>query len=101
MRPDITSVDDLTSRHEWRRSMAAIMEGPTKQALSYLTPADKGFDDARLVWNAMIDRRPALIALCTSVEDVVAAVGGARKLGLPIAVRGGGHNVAGFALCDG
>src|SRR5690606_19130221 len=59
-----------------------------------------GFDKARMVWNAMIDRRPALIARCRDVDDVIAAVSLAAARGLPMAIRGGGHNVAGHAVCD-
>jgi FAD/FMN-containing dehydrogenase len=65
-----------------------------------LVAGDDGYDLARAVWNAMIDRRPALIARCTGVADVVAAVNFARDTDLLVAVRGGGHNVAGNAVCD-
>lgn len=64
-------------------------------------PEDDNYDDARAVWNGMIDRYPLLIAHCRSVDDVVAAVNHGREQGLPIAVRGGSHNVAGLATCDG
>jgi FAD/FMN-containing dehydrogenase len=63
-------------------------------------PADDGYDDARRIHNGSIDRSPALIARCAGVADVVAAVGLARDRGLPLAVRGGGHNVAGLAMVD-
>jgi FAD/FMN-containing dehydrogenase len=66
-----------------------------------LTASDEGYNQARRVWNAMIDRRPALIARCTGAADVVAAVNFARHHDLLVAVRGGGHNVAGSAVCEG
>jgi FAD/FMN-containing dehydrogenase len=65
-----------------------------------LQPADPGYDDARAIWNAMIDKRPAMIVRCAGTADVVLAVNFARENGLPLAVRGGGHNIAGSALCD-
>ena len=61
---------------------------------------DDGYDGARKIWNAMIDKRPALIARCATTSDVVRAVNFARDHGLLLAVRGGGHNIAGLALCD-
>ena len=64
-------------------------------------PDDEGYDEARRIWNGAIDRRPAWIARCTGVADVVAAVGFARERGLLVAVHSGGHGVGGHALCDG
>lgn len=58
------------------------------------------YDEARSLWNAMIDKHPMAIARCTGTADVLAAVEFARDLDLPLAVKGGGHNVAGNALCD-
>jgi FAD/FMN-containing dehydrogenase len=66
-----------------------------------IEPGQPGYEAARAIWNAMIDRRPGLIARCATVDDVVAAVRLARRHGLLASVRGGGHGVAGKALCDG
>jgi FAD/FMN-containing dehydrogenase len=65
-----------------------------------LEPGDDGYDEARTVFNAMIDRRPRLIVRCTGAADVAAGVLLARETGLPLAVRGGGHGVNGHAVCD-
>jgi FAD/FMN-containing dehydrogenase len=62
--------------------------------------ADAGYDAARSVWNGVIDRRPAFVVRCTGNADVIAAVGFAREHGLPVSVRGGGHNVAGTAVVE-
>ena len=77
------------------RALAASLRG------QLIRPADPAYDDARRIWNGMIDRYPALIARCTGVADVIAAVNFARDNGLLLSVRGGGHNVAGNAICDG
>jgi len=66
-----------------------------------LRPGSPEYDGARGIWNAMIDRRPALIARCATADDVVAAVRLAGAHDLLVAVRGGGHNIAGNAVCDG
>jgi FAD/FMN-containing dehydrogenase len=68
---------------------------------SLITPADDGYDEARKVWNAMIDKRPAAIARCFGVADVMEVVNYAREKKIAVTVRGGGHNVAGKALRDG
>lgn len=65
-----------------------------------ITPADSNYDTARKVWNADIDRRPALVARCTTSADVTLAVRSAAEHSVPIAVRGGGHSVAGHGVCD-
>jgi len=65
-----------------------------------IEPGTAGYDEARSVWNGNIDKRPALIARCSGVADVVAAVNFARDNGLVVAVRGGGHNAAGYGTCD-
>ena len=66
-----------------------------------ITPEDPAYEQARKVYNAMIDRRPALVARCTSPEDVALAIAYARRHDLLLAVRGGGHNGAGLGTCDG
>jgi hypothetical protein len=67
---------------------------------SVMTPADSGYDEARRTWNADIDRRPAVIVRCGSVQDVVIALDTARVLGLAVAVRGGAHSFPGYSVCD-
>src|SRR5262245_31205586 len=66
-----------------------------------LLPGEDEYDAARKIYNAMIDHRPAAIVRCSGVDDVVCAVNFARKNGLLVSVRGGGHNVSGNAVCDG
>ncbi len=75
-------------------ALATEMRGPL------VRPGDETYDAARAVWNGMIDRRPLLIARCVDVADVQAAVNFGRDAGLPVAVRGGGHNIAGTGVCD-
>ena len=85
----------------------AILEESAVQGLAdslqgrLLRPDDGGYDEARKVWNGMIDRRPALIARCAGAADVIAAVRFARAHELLVAVRGGGHNITGNAVCEG
>ena len=68
---------------------------------SLLLPADAGYDVSRSIWNGMIDRRPAAIVRAAGAADVMQAVNFAREQRLALAVRGGGHNIAGNAVCDG
>src|SRR5438128_2569069 len=75
--------------------LRAAVRGPV------ICPGDDGYDAARRVWNGMIDRRPGAVVRCTGVADLVAAVTIAREAGALVSVRGGGHNVAGNAVCDG
>ena len=84
----------------------AVMDAEFGERLSnltgtLLTPESPGYDEARTIWNAMIDRRPGLIVRCHDAKDVAGAVRFARAHDLLVAVRGGGHNIAGNAVCDG
>lgn len=76
------------------RTLGAALTGDV------ITAKDPGYDEARKVWNGAIDKRPALIIRCAGVADVIDAVKFATDSGLPLAVRGGAHNVAGNAVCD-
>jgi FAD/FMN-containing dehydrogenase len=67
---------------------------------SVLVPDDSGYEEARQIWNAMIDRRPAVIVQCLQADDVQPVIRFARKSGLELSIRGAGHNIAGNALCD-
>ncbi|HEX6008446.1 MAG TPA: FAD-binding oxidoreductase, partial [Burkholderiales bacterium] len=79
--------------------MSGILSGlPTTK---YSLPGDAGYEKARTVWNAMIDRRPACIVHCASADDVAGALRLARQHELQISVRGAGHNIAGTAVCEG
>jgi FAD/FMN-containing dehydrogenase len=91
----MTMTPDVESHQAVANHLKGRIRGPL------LRPGDPGFDEARSVWNAMIDRRPALIVRCLGVSDVVACVNAAREHGIPLSVKGGGHNIAGLAVCDG
>ncbi|KIF80390.1 FAD-binding oxidoreductase [Noviherbaspirillum autotrophicum] len=80
---------------------APIDEFKTHFRGEVLLPDNAVYDEVRHIWNAMIDRKPALVARCTSPEDVAHAVEFARKHNLIVSIRGGGHNIAGNAVCDG
>src|SRR5262245_66562474 len=86
-------------------SIASVSGAAAELAAAFggrlLKPSDLGYDDARKVHNGLVDKRPALIARCHGMADVVDAVNLTRRLGLEVAVRGGGHNVAGRATIDG
>src|SRR5262245_56251842 len=80
---------------------SAIDELGGRMRGALLRPGDPAFDEARTIWNAMIDRQPAFIAQCAGVADVMDALAFARAHDLTVAVRAGGHNVAGTAICGG
>jgi FAD binding domain-containing protein/berberine-like enzyme len=79
---------------------AAVQELGATFGGALLRPEDDGYDEARAIFNGMYDRRPALVARCTGVADVVAAVNFARDSGLEVAVKAGGHSVPGYGSCD-
>jgi FAD/FMN-containing dehydrogenase len=83
-----------------RPDEAALSELTASFRGQIVTPADLGYDEHRKVWNGSIDRRPAVIARCAGVRDVIAAVKFAREHGLLVAVRGGGHSFPGHSVCD-
>src|SRR5512145_1363310 len=86
-------------------SASSVSQAVTELASSFggqlLQPADSGYEEARKVHNGLVDKRPALIARCAGAADIIDAMALARKLDLEVAVRGGGHNVAGRATIDG
>ena len=90
----LTGMDTLVS-DEQIDELRASLRG------DLLQPDHPDYDQARRVWNAMIDRRPALIARCAGASDVIAAVNFARRNDILVSVRGGGHSFAGNAVCDG
>ncbi len=87
----------LVSKNIGRASMAELRARFQGQLIE---PDDPAYDETRKVWNGMIDRQPGLIAVCSGVADVIAAVRYARDRDVLVAVRGGGHNIAGTAVCE-
>ncbi len=80
---------------------AVVEDFKTRLRGELLCPGDEGYDSSRKVYNAMIDKRPALIVCCTGAADVVTTITFARTHNLLVSVRGGGHSIAGKAVCDG
>jgi FAD/FMN-containing dehydrogenase len=93
----IKSLDgkELVIKEKIIREFEAQLRGPLIQA------RDTDYDEARSIWNAMIDRRPSLIARCLGVADVVTCVNFAREHGLLLSIKGGGHNISGLSVCEG
>jgi len=93
------STETSTIDEQLRLRIAEQLAGHFKGDI--IGPDHAEYEQARLVWNAMVDRHPGLILRCTSTQDVVAAVNVARENGLSPSVRCGGHNVAGKAMSEG
>ena len=95
-------VNQLSSQRSWPDADLSSALEPLRNtsAGEVFVAGDAEYDGARAVWNAMIDRRPTVIVRCKGVADVIGAITFARDHRLPIAIRGGAHNVAGHAVCD-
>src|SRR6056297_2498752 len=95
-----------TANHERQHPVTELSEGTVRSLAerargNVLEPGDDGYDEARTIWNGMIDRYPALVVQCTGTADVVAAVEFAREADVEVSIHGGGHNVSGTAVADG
>src|SRR5919202_5027080 len=97
----MTGAENMTTLTTAALDEAAIQELRTSLRGALLRPDDDQYEAVRQVWNGMIDRKPALIARCAGAADVISAVNFARTHNLLVSVRGGGHGVAGYAVCDG
>jgi FAD/FMN-containing dehydrogenase len=97
----IAQATTLPSTHLPTHNQETIESFRNQFSGELIQPGDPTYDSARRVWNGMIDKYPALIARCRSVADVVTAVNFGRRNNILVSVRGGGHNVAGNAVCDG
>ena len=96
---DIPAIDTSGGEHVLKRTEIEDLKDSLRGEL--LLPGNKGYDGARAVWNAMIDKQPALIARCQGAADVAAAITFARERNLLTAVRGGGHSISGKSVCEG
>jgi FAD/FMN-containing dehydrogenase len=95
MRAKTTEGREISLKQETPDGLKTSIRGPV------FVPGDAGYEESRTVWNAMIDRRPALAARCLGTADVIAAVKFARENDLLLCIKGGGHNIAGLAVADG
>ena len=94
-----TSTTTATAKPARTTNILDALRSQLRGALCY--PGEPGYEEARTIWNAMIDKRPAAVIRAAGAADVMQAVNFAREHGLLLAVRGGGHNIAGNAVCDG
>jgi hypothetical protein len=101
-RRDASSMTTVTSPtgKRIRLDQRAVAELGTTLRGELVGPGDPGYETHRRVWNGSIDRHPALIARCAGVADVIDALRFARRAGLTVAVRGGGHSFPGLSVCD-
>src|SRR5262245_31787451 len=91
----------MTQQDHWQDlDTAAVQAFATALRGQLIRPSDAAYEEARHVYNGMIDRHPALIAHCANVADVITAVNFARDQRLTVAIRGGGHNGGGLGTCD-
>ncbi len=95
MRANTTEGREIALKQNTLDGLKMRLRGPV------LVPGDAGYDETRTVWNAMIDRKPALVARCLGTADVIACVEFAREHKLLLCIKGGGHNIAGLATADG
>ncbi len=91
----------LGNAEDVARDAASVADLKTRVRGNLLLPGDSAYDEARTIWNAMIDRRPGLIVQCLGVGDVVACVQFARQHQMRLSIKGGGHHISGLAVCDG
>ena len=89
MRANTTEDREIDLKQNTLDGLKMRLRGPV------LVPGDAGYDESRTVWNAMIDRKPALVARCLGIADVIACVQFAREHKLLLCIKGGGHNIAG------
>ena len=94
-------MEAMTSESPRVLGEATLAELRTRMLGSVISPGDPGYENARRIWNGAIDMHPALVLRCSGVADVIAGVQFACSEGLPMAIRGGAHSVAGFSTCDG
>src|SRR5262245_44528157 len=95
-----SAAEDRSEKATINISEEATENLKTKVKGQIVLPSEPSYDEVRKIWNAMIDRRPALILRCADASDIPHAISFARENGLEISIRGGGHNIAGNALCD-